>query len=102
MCKPYRRDDHGRTIEGIRVEKRTAEIIAQLETMRIRAIHTTGGYSDGQRFLLNTKGIGLLTHPGLAESGLDDRPDDGPDPRDAVDPEHPWCKGHAAVTCPIQ
>ncbi len=36
------------------------------------------GHSDDQRFLLNASGIGLLTQLGLADLGIDDRPDDGP------------------------
>jgi aminoglycoside phosphotransferase (APT) family kinase protein len=36
------------------------------------------GVSDDQRFLLNASGISLLTQLGLADLGIDERPDDGP------------------------
>jgi aminoglycoside phosphotransferase (APT) family kinase protein len=36
------------------------------------------GATDDQRFLLNAHGISLLTQVGLADLGIDDRPEDGP------------------------
>jgi aminoglycoside phosphotransferase (APT) family kinase protein len=36
------------------------------------------GDSDDQRFLLNASGISLLTQLGLADLGIDERPEDGP------------------------
>jgi aminoglycoside phosphotransferase (APT) family kinase protein len=36
------------------------------------------GHSDDSRFVLNASGIPLLTQLGLADLGVDERPDDGP------------------------